>query len=104
MDNVISYLNFRKDIPFSFSKFNEVDAMVLSLLISIDFGASIDEKIGIKELYDNFNKTHKAFANAHSKDERRAEKLKAFKLVAESLRYKKLVLEKYEKSIEEEER
>ncbi len=101
MDNVISYLNFRKDIPFSYSKFNEVDAMILSLLTSIDFGASFDSKVGIKELYTDYEKTHKPFAAAHNKDERKAEKLKIFKLVSESERFNKLILEKYEKSIDE---
>ena len=35
--NILDYLSWRNDVPFTISKFNEVDSLILSELAYIDF-------------------------------------------------------------------
>ncbi len=61
MANIFDYLTWRKDVPFSVSPFNEVDALVLSELIYADFSGCVEskgEKIPLSEVRERFWQRH----------------------------------------------
>ena len=61
MANIFDYLQWRKDVPFSVSPFNEVDSLVLTELIYADFEGSVPEngeRVTIEEVRKRFWKLH----------------------------------------------
>lgn len=63
MANIIDYLEWRGDIPFSVDGFNEVDNLVLSELSYTDFGGIVPapeekKKISVKDVCDKFFSMH----------------------------------------------
>lgn len=59
MANIIDYLEWRGDIPFSVDGFNEVDNLILSELSYTDFGDIVPgpeekKKISVREVCDRF--------------------------------------------------
>ncbi len=61
MANIFDYLNWRKDVPFTVSPFNEVDGLVLSELIYADFSGCVEsegEKIPLSEVRERFWQRH----------------------------------------------
>ena len=63
MANMMDYLDWRGDLPFSSDSFNHVDNLILSELAYVGFdgivpGSDSSESIGIQEVNDEFWKRH----------------------------------------------
>ncbi|MGN0142892.1 MAG: DUF2974 domain-containing protein [Roseburia sp.] len=63
MANVMDYLNWRGDLSFAVSPFNEVDNLILSQLVYVDFtgivpGEDSEEEIGLVEASERFWERH----------------------------------------------
>ena len=61
MANIFDYLQWRKDVPFSVSPFNEVDSLVLTELVYADFEGAVPEngeRVTIEEVRDRFWQRH----------------------------------------------
>ncbi|MCR4789730.1 MAG: hypothetical protein K5839_01480, partial [Treponemataceae bacterium] len=60
-NNITDYLFWRGDIPFSFSPFNEVDALILSQLSYLHFDnlvpSTLDKTITLKKLAKEFKES-----------------------------------------------
>lgn len=106
MANIIDYLEWRGDIPFSVDGFNEVDNLILSELSYTDFGDIVPgpeekKKISVREVCDRF------FA-IHSEEEIMAKKsttkVAPFLLpyLAESRRFGKMQLLGYVNEVDKE--
>ena len=57
MANILDYMAWRGDVPFSVSPFNEVDGLVLSELVYADFSGIVpegDEGITVEEARKRF--------------------------------------------------
>ena len=65
MSNVLDYINFRRDITFKQDPFNDVDAMILSILVYLNIDQKmINKKININEvikLYQSQNQKNTYF-------------------------------------------
>lgn len=97
MANIMDYLTWRADIPFSQDPFNIVDSLVLSYLAYTDFDGIIshaDEEMSIDEVYERY-------FYAHTKEEILARttfyRLSPLLLeqMAGSVRFRDLILSRY---------
>ena len=53
--NILDYLSWRNDVPFTVSKFNEVDSLILSELAYIDFEKIVESSsISLQDVNDEF--------------------------------------------------
>ena len=53
--NILDYLSWRNDVPFTISKFNEVDSLILSELAYIDFEKIVESSsISLQDVNDEF--------------------------------------------------
>ena len=98
MNNISTYLEYRSDITFKQSPFNEADAIILSMLIGLDYEGVLTGRMPIKEVYDKYRES----AMTDEKDDRYHEKEEVFFACAESLRFGKIELENYVKLIDKE--
>lgn len=107
MANMIDYLDWRGDLSFAASEFNEVDNLILAQLVYVDFegivpGPDSEEKIRLKD-------ASKLFWQNHSEEEILARvsmtKSAAFVMrrMAETERFREIELSKYVNDISDEE-
>ena len=57
MNTAPAYLNFRGDLPFWYSPFNDNDAVLLSILTSVDFKDMITEEMTLSRLALKYQNT-----------------------------------------------
>ena len=90
MANIIDYLMWRGDIPFSQVPLNEIDSLILSRISYFPFDNLFqgDEKITIGKAYQRFKKEK-------DKTVLQIDDLDLFPVVADCVRYKNLVLQNY---------
>lgn len=95
MANIIDYLEWRGDIPFSQVPLNEIDSLILSRISYFPFDNLFqeDEQITIKEAYQRFRKEK-------DKTVLQIDDLDLFPVVASCARYKDLKLMEYINKIE----
>ncbi len=98
MDNLITFLKFRGDIPIKKQPFGEIDAMIFSVLAGINYEGVFSERIPLNNLYERYLE----LGTKDKKDERIEEKINVLKLVSESKRYADFYLDRYEKNIDKE--
>ena len=59
MGNILDYIDWRGDIPFSCDSFNEVDGLVLAQLCYVDFDQiaveAATDHITLRDAYNRFN-------------------------------------------------
>lgn len=99
MDNILTYVRFRGDIPFSKQPFCENDAMVLSILAGLNYENVVFKKTSMEDvvkLYEE-NGIHDELDDSLEKKE------ELLKLCAGSVRYGKLFFDNYVKCIDEKE-
>lgn len=96
MDNVLSYVNFRGDLSFGFSPFNEIDAAALAILSGLDMSGLMQEKITLCEAA----KLYKARDERDTRDERIADKEALLYAMADSRRFKDVRILDYTKDID----
>lgn len=107
MANMMDYLDWRGDLSFAASEFNEVDNLILAQLVYVDFSGIVPEpgsgeKITLKEASKRFFETHK-------EEEILARvsmtKMAAFvmKKMAETRRFSEILLSDYVNDISDEE-
>lgn len=99
MDNIITYLRFRGDIPFKKQPFCEMDAMIMAILVSVNLEGCVFNKTRLEDAYKAFEEVGKK----DSLDEQMEAKCILFKLCAESVRFKDILLDNYVKDIDNEE-
>lgn len=68
MDNIYSYLNWRGDLPFSASAFNEVDSLILASLSYVKFdeivpGIESEDSITLTEVNERYWELHENIEN-----------------------------------------
>lgn len=97
MNDVLTYLKFRGDISLKEKPFNEVDAMVLSLVASIDYDGFEVHDTSLSELYTYYIQNEKKKDN----EDRRQEKREVLFLVSESKRYEDFIVERYIRDIDD---
>ncbi len=95
MANIIDYLEWRGDIPFSQVPLNEIDSLILSRISYFPFDNLFqeDEQITIKKAYQRFRKEK-------DKTVLQIDDLDLFPVVASCARYKDLKLIKYINKVE----
>ena len=95
MPNIIDYLNWRGDIPFSQVPLNEIDSLILSRISYFPFDNLFqgEEKITIEKAYKRFRKEK-------DKTVLQVDDLDLFPAVAKCARYKDLVLLDYINKVE----
>ena len=54
MANIEDYLKWRGDLSFKVNPFNEVDNLILSELVYLNFEGIINKKMQIKEAIENY--------------------------------------------------
>lgn len=72
MSNYITYINFRGDLSFKVSPFNDIDAMLLSQLVGLEFYDLLDAAATIKEyalIYKEHNFKNRSLSNATPKEQ-----------------------------------
>lgn len=84
MANIIDYLQWRGDIPFSVDPFNEVDNLILSELVYTDF-SSIVPGVGTRDTV-TITQACEAFFSVHSEEEL-MEKVSSTKVAPFLMRY-----------------
>ncbi len=101
MANILDYIKWRGDITFEQSKFNEVDSVIMARLSYFDFDGvfkKYDEEITVEEAYKRYSKLP-------DRDVLWKEDVKLFPAMAESERFKDILVTRYTKktdvSIEE---
>ena len=107
MANIMDYLDWRGDLSFESSEFNEVDNLILAQLVYVDFAGIVPklgsgEKITLKEASSRFFETHdeKEILERVSMT-----KMAAFvmKKMAETRRFGEILLSDYVDDISDEE-
>ena len=98
MANILDYLTWRGDIPFSQVPLNEIDSLILSRISYFPFDNLFqgEEKITIEKAYKRFKKEK-------DKTVLQIDDLELFPAVAGCARYKDLVLLDYINKIEQKE-
>ena len=99
MDNVITYMKFRGDLPFKQFPLNEVDGMVFTLLSGFDYEGLFEDKITVSDLYEKY----KERAVRDTLDDELEQKEDILEMCAKSVRYKDVIVSDYVKDISEEE-
>lgn len=107
MANIMDYLDWRGDLNFEDSPFNEVDNLILAQLVYVDFegivpGVESSESIGLKEASELFFKRH---TELEILERVSMTKMSAFvlKKMAQTRRFEKVRLSKYVNDISLEE-
>ena len=99
MDNVITYMKFRGDLPFKQFPLNEVDGMVFTLLSGFDYEGLFEDKITVSDLYEKY----KERAIRDTLDDELEQKEDILEMCAKSVRYEDVIVSDYVKDISEEE-
>lgn len=97
MDTILTYINYRKDIPFKVSPFNELDAAALSLLSGLDYDNVISKRVSLSELSENYKKL-RTFAD--TKDDMLETKENMLEAMGSSIRYGSMLVDSYVKNID----
>lgn len=92
-NNPIAYITFRGDLNFSKSPFNDVDALLLSLLVGLDLQGLVDEPASIHEVYIKYTETKKKTSGELD------EKELLLKKMAESVRFGSIIMDNFVKDI-----
>lgn len=92
MANIFDYIDWRGDLTFLQTQFNEIDNLILSRLSYFDFDGIIkeNEEITLKQAYERFEK--RGLENAHILQK---EDIDLFPALAKSERFGNLLLTKY---------
>lgn len=101
MNSVKSYIRYFKDVPFSESPFNDVDNMLLSIIVYLDFANIITKSITLKDAGINF------FNNIDYKKIKGdilavRKSIEVFELLFNGKRYKDIILSDYIKIVDKE--
>lgn len=101
MDNLRTYIRYYKDIPFSESPFNDVDNLIFSSLVYLDFKKIIENPITLKEV------AKKYFQNIDYKEIKKmplvAKKvIDNFEILFNGKRYEDIIMSNYEKVVDNE--
>ncbi|MCR5154108.1 MAG: DUF2974 domain-containing protein [Lachnospiraceae bacterium] len=87
MQNVLSYVKLRRDIPFKYAPFNEVDALALAAVAHLDFTGLFKEKASLEEAIQLYKENEKV---RNLDEHHKAEYMELLTLMAGSPRYKKI--------------
>lgn len=93
MLHIIDYIKENQDKSFKELKFNEIDALIFSLIPYLDLTKIASEKITIKNAYGKLNDKFPL----KTKDKFTLQNKKMFELMASSKRYQNIILENFEK-------
>lgn len=99
MDNIVTYVKFRGDIPFSKQPFNEMDAMIMATIVAINLEGCLMGKTSLSSAY----KAYMEVGKRDALDTLMEEKIRLFGLCAEAARYKNLILDNFVREINEKE-
>ena len=101
MDTIKNYCHYFKDISFEESPFNDVDNILLSTIVYLDFKDIVKEPITMKEAGKKFfeQNTFKTLKN-YSLSIKQI--IQNFKIIYDHKRYKDIILSNYEKIVYEE--
>ncbi len=101
MDTIKNYCHYFKDISFEESPFNDVDNILLSTIVYLDFKDIVKEPITMKEAGKKFfeQNTFKTLKN-YSLSIKQI--IQNFKIIYDHKRYKDIILSNYEKIVDEE--
>ena len=96
MNTAPAYLNFRGDLPFWYSPFNDNDAVLLSILTSVDFGDMITEEMTLSRLALKYKNT----AIPDKRDSLFNEKAHLLYMMGSSKRFSNVKIADYVKDID----
>ena len=97
MDNILTYVKYKADVPLKYAPFNEADAMVFAILIGMDFDEDLQDGMTMREMSDRYSNV----PNPDSKDERYDEKEHLLYMVGNSVRYGNAVMSGFVKDIDD---
>ncbi|MCQ2519778.1 MAG: DUF2974 domain-containing protein [Lachnospiraceae bacterium] len=99
MNTILSYLNFRKNISFRQSPFNDCDALLLAALSGLDLSEAVTEKMSLKLAWNKYV----GLGSRDKNDDHLRDKEFILKTMADSIRYKNVKITDYTKDINFEE-
>lgn len=103
MENILTYVRFRKDIPFWREPFNEADAVVFSILSYLDYTGLIEGKELLSSVALKYQKKLEA-AGARTEDRTLRLREDVLLEMINARRYQKVRMENYLRDISEEEK